>query len=161
MLHLDSGYAIESAVGPVFDLTKWTGRGRIGMGLAVLAFGLGFLTAVAFAWNTSWFFKVPPDGIKDAIADMNGAWRTHPTAMWAGVAVGSLLGVLCLLGASNLFSVAFRNDFDSAAATRRFDRARGEVGLDFFHLLLHSRSLFHEFADAGHKLNFRFAILDF
>ena len=31
------------------------------------------------------------------------------------------------------------------------DRARGESGLDVFHLLLHPRSLFHEFFNAGHR----------
>ena len=49
-------------------------------------------------------------------------------------------------------AVAFRDDLDRAAAAGGLDRARGELGLDLFHLLLHARSLFHEFADAGHKI---------
>ena len=47
-------------------------------------------------------------------------------------------------------AVAFGDDLDCAAAAGRFDGAGGELGLDGFHLLLHSRSLLHEFSDAGH-----------
>ena len=47
-------------------------------------------------------------------------------------------------------AVALGDDLDGAAAAGGFDRAVGECGLDLFHLLLHARSLFHEFADAGH-----------
>ncbi|MEX2188049.1 MAG: hypothetical protein WD875_14685 [Pirellulales bacterium] len=111
MFHLDSGYTIDSAVGPVYDLTKWTGRGRIGMGIAVLTFGIGFLAAAAFVWDSSLFFEKPPAELKDAVADMNDAWRTHTVAMKSGVGVAALLGVLCLLGASTLFSDAFRDDY--------------------------------------------------
>ena len=32
-----------------------------------------------------------------------------------------------------------------------FDGAGGQLGLDLFHLLLHARSLFHEFSNAGHR----------
>ena len=49
-------------------------------------------------------------------------------------------------------AVAFGGDFDRSSATGRFDSALGELGLDLFHLLLHSRSLFHQFSDAGHGL---------
>ena len=49
-------------------------------------------------------------------------------------------------------AVAFGDDLDRAAAAGGLDGARGELRLDLFHLLLHSRSLFHEFADAGHSL---------
>jgi hypothetical protein len=38
------------------------------------------------------------------------------------------------------------------AAGGRVHRAFGEVRLDLFHLLLNARSLFHEFADAGHRI---------
>ena len=49
-------------------------------------------------------------------------------------------------------SIAAGNDLDGAAAASRFDSALGETALDLFHLLLHPRSLFHEFADTGHGL---------
>ena len=48
-------------------------------------------------------------------------------------------------------AVAFGHDFDRAAAAGGFDGASGQLGLDLFHLLLHSRSLFDNFSDAGHS----------
>jgi hypothetical protein len=33
-----------------------------------------------------------------------------------------------------------------------FHGASGQLGLDLFHLLLHARSLFDEFSDAGHSV---------
>jgi len=48
-------------------------------------------------------------------------------------------------------AVAFGCYFHRSTAAGRFDSPAGEVFLDFLHLLLHVRSLFHEFADAGHK----------
>ena len=47
-------------------------------------------------------------------------------------------------------TVARGDNLHSAAAAGCFDGAGSERGLDLFHLLLHARSLFHEFADAGH-----------
>jgi hypothetical protein len=47
-------------------------------------------------------------------------------------------------------AVAFGHDFDRAAAAGGFHGASGQLGLDLFHLLLHARSLFDEFSDAGH-----------
>jgi hypothetical protein len=40
--------------------------------------------------------------------------------------------------------------FDGAAAAGGVDGAGGQLGLDFLHLALDARRLFHEFADAGH-----------
>ena len=45
-------------------------------------------------------------------------------------------------------AVAFCRDLDRAAAAGGFDRARGELRLNLLHLLLHSRSLLHEFSNA-------------
>src|ERR1039458_602857 len=47
-------------------------------------------------------------------------------------------------------AVALGGNFDRSAAAGGLDGARSELRLHLFHLLLHSRSLFHEFADAGH-----------
>ena len=43
-------------------------------------------------------------------------------------------------------AVAFGGDFHRAAAAGGFDGAQRELRLNLFHLLLHFRSLFHEFA---------------
>jgi hypothetical protein len=48
------------------------------------------------------------------------------------------------------FAVAPGGDLDRSAAAGGLDGARRELRLHLFHLLLHSRSLFHEFANAGH-----------
>ncbi len=117
MDHLDSGYTIESAVGPVHDLTKWTGRGKIGVGIAALVFGLGALVVSAFVWDSTWFFDKPSENIKDAVAEMNDAWRTHTTAMQAGVTLGAIFGLFCLMGASTQFTDAFRTDYFFRAGT--------------------------------------------
>ena len=45
-------------------------------------------------------------------------------------------------------AIAFRHDLHRAAAAGRFDGSLGEVVLDLFHLLLHARSLLHEFSNA-------------
>jgi hypothetical protein len=111
MYDLDSGYTVESAVGPVWDLTRWSGRGHLGMGFAALAIAVGSLAAAAFVWDSTWFFDRPPAELKQAVAELNGAWKTHPLAMQAGVAVGASFGVLCLLGASAMFTDAFRDDY--------------------------------------------------
>ena len=47
-------------------------------------------------------------------------------------------------------AVAPGNDLDGAAAAGGFDGALSKLALDLLHLLLHSRSLFHEFAETGH-----------
>ena len=47
-------------------------------------------------------------------------------------------------------AVAPGDDLDGAAAAGGFDGALSKLALDLLHLLLHSRSLFHEFAETGH-----------
>jgi hypothetical protein len=42
--------------------------------------------------------------------------------------------------------------FDGASAARGLDGATGQILLNLFNLLLHPRSLFHEFADTGHVM---------
>lgn len=111
MSYLDSGYAIESAVGPVYDLTKWSGRGYLGMALAALVFAVGSLAATAFVWDSTWFFKTPPAELKDAVAEVDAAWKSNPLAMQAGVTVGALFGLFCLMATSITLTDAFRNDY--------------------------------------------------
>src|SRR5690242_18052822 len=48
-------------------------------------------------------------------------------------------------------AVAFGDHLHRTAATGGFHGAGGKFGLYLFHLLLHFRSLLHEFSDAGHK----------
>jgi hypothetical protein len=50
-------------------------------------------------------------------------------------------------------AVAFGRDFDGPAAAGSFHRPVGEVGLNLGHLLLHLRSLLHEFSNIGHDVN--------
>ena len=47
-------------------------------------------------------------------------------------------------------AVALGGDLDGAAAAGGLDGVRGELRLHLFHLLLHSRSLFHQFSNARH-----------
>ena len=47
-------------------------------------------------------------------------------------------------------AIAFGHDLDGAAAAAGFDGAGGQLGLGLFDLLLHARSLFHEFSDVWH-----------
>jgi hypothetical protein len=111
MAYIDSGYAIDSPVGPVYDLTKWSGRGHLSMGFAALVFAAGSLAAAAFVYEPAWFFAAPPAELKEAVADLNAAWKSHAIAMQAGVTVAAMFGVLCLLGASMTITDAFRTDY--------------------------------------------------
>jgi hypothetical protein len=50
-------------------------------------------------------------------------------------------------------AITFGDDLDRAATAGGLDCTGREIRLDLFHLLLHFRSLLHEFADAGHVIN--------
>jgi len=56
---------------------------------------------------------------------------------------GSPTGALGTAGSAGAAS-------SGASTAGGFHSSLGEVVLDLFHLLLHARSLFHQFAEAGH-----------
>jgi hypothetical protein len=76
-----------------------------------------------------------------------------------------ILEQLCVRGIDCLWidldgsdcAIAPGDDFDGSAAAACFNSAFCEIVLDLRYLLLHTRSLFHEFSESGHKLkNLRF-----
>ena len=117
MLHPESGYAHHSSVGSVFDVTKWTGRGHIHVGLTGLMFTILVLLSTAYVWHPPRLLRKPPPAVTELNGGIRKAWRAHPTAMYFGVAFGGLIGVRCLLGVSNLLTDAFRRDYFLRAGT--------------------------------------------
>ena len=111
MLHPESGYAHHSAVGPVFDVTKWSGRGHIPVGLTGLMFTVLVLVSTAYVWQPPRLLPKPPPAVTELNGGIRKAWRAHPRAMQFGVAFGALIGVRCLLGVSNLLTDAFRREY--------------------------------------------------
>ena len=90
MLHPDSGYAHDSSIGPVCDVTQWTGRGRMSIGIAGLIFAALLLVSVVYVCEPSWFYRKPPPALKELNAGIRKAWKNYPLATPIGVGIGVL-----------------------------------------------------------------------
>lgn len=100
MITMSPGYAHESPVGPVFDVTKWSPSKSIWMGLVGLVFAAIALAAATFLWNPKIMEGNMLPGTEHVINDVVEAHTTHVWKMRGALAVAAGLG--WLLGVASI-----------------------------------------------------------
>jgi hypothetical protein len=106
MATMNSYYAHETEVGPVFDVAHFAPHKAIFTGLIALG-AAGLIGVVAtYMWDPSWLISHPPKYIADAVRETKEFTQLHPQGVTIGVAIGAVLalvfaaaGVSCLLEA--------------------------------------------------------------
>jgi hypothetical protein len=113
MIEMNPYYAHESSVGPVFDLTQWTGRGILNAAVCGLLFGAVIIVAAVFVYEPGWFVdkKKPPQALKEMVVGIQKAHKTHAWAMRGGIVLAALFGGACVAGSVAMLSDTFRRDY--------------------------------------------------
>ncbi len=119
MVEMNPYYAHESSVGPVFDITRWTGRGVANVAVVGLLFGVTLLVAAALVYEPTWLFKKPPEGFEDLVAGIRKGHKHYAWAMRGGIALSGLLGGVCVLGSVAMITDLFRRDYYLPHGRRR------------------------------------------
>jgi hypothetical protein len=120
MATMNSYYAHETDVGPVFDVAHFSPFKAMFTGLLVLG-AAGLIAVVAtFVWDPAWLIHDPPKEIASAIREAKEFTRLHPQGVTIGVAIAAVLALV--------FAVAGVSCFLEAASGNFYVRV-GERGL--------------------------------
>ncbi len=92
MIEMNPGYAHESRVGPVFDVTSWSASKSLWMSLMGLIFAVQALGAAVFLWNPRIMDGKMPPGTQHVISDVIEVHRTHAWPIRGGIALAGGLG---------------------------------------------------------------------
>jgi hypothetical protein len=94
MTEMNSYYAHDSNVGPVFDVAHFSSFKATWMGAVGLLFAAVFALAASYAWNPDWLLPHPPRCFVEAHQDVRDLARQHPLGLQIGAGVGGLLALL-------------------------------------------------------------------
>ena len=111
MTQMNSFYAHESAVGPVFDLARWSGIKMLWMGIVGLGFAALVFTVALFVFDPTLFMERPPRGMEELFHGIRDGHRHHAWLMRAALAGATLIGGLCGLGSIATLSDGLRKDY--------------------------------------------------
>lgn len=95
MIAMSPAFAHESKVGPVFDLTGWSGSKNIWMGLVGTVFATAAFATAIFLWQPKIMEGNMPAGSEQVISDVLWAHRAHPWEMRGGIAFAGIFGWIC------------------------------------------------------------------
>jgi hypothetical protein len=96
MVEMNSYYAHESQVGPVFDAATHSRRKGVMTGAAGLVMGALLAVATIYAWDPDWLIADPPSWLSEAQQEVKDLWRLQPRWTPIGVGIGGSLGALFL-----------------------------------------------------------------
>lgn len=111
MTELNSYYAHESTVGPVFDVAHFSTYKSLKMGLAGLVFGAVVAAAALFVWNPDLVYPNPPEWFLDANQEVKDLARDYPLGTKIGVGVAGLFAFIFAAAGLSAFTNALAGDY--------------------------------------------------
>lgn len=100
-------YAHDSAVGPVFDVAKFSHFKAVAMGLSGLVFAAIVGATALYVWDPTWLVPEPPQIVAELNQEIDQLWKDYPQGTQYGVIAAGLVAGFFVVAACSYLYQAF------------------------------------------------------